>query len=250
MQTRKLVLVLVSLFALGLAACSGVAAAQSTTPTAVSAANETPRTITVSGSGRAFLTPDIAYINIGVHTEAKDAAQAVDDNNTQTAEVIAALKEAGIADKDIQTTNFSIYPQQQYDQGQPTGEITYVVDNSVYVTVRNLDGIGDLLDAAVAAGANSINGISFDVQDRTAALSDAREAAVSDAAAQAQELAQAAGVDLGAIQSISVMGSSNPPVPVFQARGAGAVAESAASVPVATGQMVVTVEVNVVYAIQ
>jgi uncharacterized protein YggE len=250
MRKSKLVFVLVGLLALSLAACSGVAAAQNATPTASNAANESPRTIAVSGSGRAFLTPDIAYINIGVHTESKDAAQAVDENSTQSAAVIAALKEAGVADKDIQTTNFSIYPQQQFDQGQPTGEITYVVDNSVYVTVRNLDGIGDLLDTAVAAGANSINGISFDVQDRTAALSDAREAAVSDAAAQAQELSQAAGVELGAIQSISVMGGSNPPVPVFQARGAGGMAEAAASVPVSTGQMVVTVEVNVVYAIQ
>ena len=118
-----------------------------------------------------------------------------------------------MADKDIQTTNFSIYPQQQYDNnGKMTG-IIYVVDNTVYVTVRDLTKLGDLLDASVTAGANNINSISFDVADKTAALSQARLAAVADARKQADELTGATGVTLGTVQTISYY-DSTPPISV------------------------------------
>jgi uncharacterized protein YggE len=240
-----------------LGACAGSAAAQGQTPTAAATSSSAsdqsanPRTLTVSGTGIAYLTPDIAYINIGVHTENKDAAVAVSNNNTNSQKVIDALKKFGIADKDIQTTNFSIYPQQQFDnQGKATGEINYVVDNTVYVTVRDLSKIGNLLDTVVQAGANSINSIQFDVTDRTKALSDARQAAISDAKAQAKEVASAAGVTLGVVQSIDVTGGSTPPVPVYQGKGGGAMVEAAASVPVNPGQLTVTINVNVVYQIQ
>ncbi len=246
------------LIAAVLSACAGTAAAQGQTPTAAatsapasdqSASN--PRTLTVSGTGIAYLTPDIAYVNIGVHTENKDAAVAVSSNNTNSQKVIDALKKFGIADKDIQTTNFSIYPQQQFDnQGKATGEINYVVDNTVYVTVRDLSKIGNLLDAVVQAGANSINSIQFDVTDRTKALSVARQAAIADAKSQAQEVASAAGVTLGVVQSIDVTGGSTPPVPFYQAKGGGPMVEAAASVPVNPGQLTVTINVNVVYQIQ
>jgi uncharacterized protein YggE len=244
------------LIAAVLSACAGTVAAQGQTPTAapantpVAAQSANPRTITVSGTGVAYLTPDIAYVNIGVHTDNKDAAVAVSTNNTNSQKVISALKSFGIADKDIQTTNFSIYPQQQFDnQGKPTGEINYVVDNTVYVTVRDLSKVGDLLDTVVKAGANSINSIQFDVTDRTKALSDARQSAIADAQAQAQEVAKAASVTLGPVQSIDVTGGSTPPIP-YQAKGGAMVAESAASVPVNPGQLTVTINVNVVYQIQ
>ncbi len=245
------------LIAAVLGACAGNAAAQVQTPTAsptntpAAGQSANPRTITVSGTGVAYLTPDIAYVNIGVHTENKDAAAAVSSNSTNSQKVVDALKKFGIADKDIQTTNFSIYPQQQFDnQGKPTGEINYVVDNTVYVTVRDLSKIGNLLDTVVQAGANSINSIQFDVADRTKALSDARQAAMSDAKAQAQEVAKAAGVTLGPVQSIDVTGGSTPPVPVYQSKAASPMVESGASVPVNPGQLTVTLIVSVVYQIQ
>jgi len=228
----------------------GIALAQTSTPTAQTSPSEQQpvRTISVSGSGTATLTPDIAYINIGVHTEGTNAAEAVSSNNTDSQKVIDALKSLGVAAKDIQTTNFSIYPQQQYDsQGKPTGEIKYMVDNSVYVTVRNLNNIGEILDGAVKAGANSINGVQFDVADRTQALSDARKAAMDNAKAQAQELAQAAGVTLGSVQSISIS-SGQPPIPFSQVKAAPQA--EASSVPVSPGQLTITVQVNVVYQIQ
>ncbi len=206
---------------------------------------QNPRTLTVTGSGQALLTPDIAYVTIGVHTEDKNAAEAVSANNSQAQAVTSALREFGIPAKDIRTTNFSIYPQQQYDeQGQVQG-ITYIVDNSVYVTVRDLTKVGDLLDTAVKAGANSISGIQFDVADKTNALSDARKAAVTNATEIANELATAAKVTLGPVQSINIYGSS--PMPVFDARAA---AMESASVPVSPGQLNITVEVQIVFEIQ
>ncbi len=243
MRTKLFLLVSVLLMATLISACGGVALAQ--TPQA----EQTPpqRTITVNGSGKTILTPDIAYISIGVHTENKDAAEAVAANNTQAEKVLAALSSFKIAAKDIQTTNFSIYPRQDYDQdGKPTG-ITFVVDNTVYVTLRDLEQVGAVLDAAVKAGANSISGIQFDVEDKTEALSVARKAAVADAQAQAAELAQAAGVNLGAVQSISTYTSY--PVPVDLTRSTVAM-DMAASVPISPGSMTVTVDVNMVFAIE
>jgi hypothetical protein len=238
-------------FAVLLSACSGVAAAQSTSEESNDVTQMPPRTITVTGSGKTVLSPDIAYINIGVQTEGKDAAQAVSDNNQNTQQVIDALLATGVAEEDIQTTNFNIYPRQEYDpQGQPTGEITYVVNNTVYVTVRDLDQVGDLLNTAVASGANTIHGIQFDVDDNAEALSDARVAAIKNAETIASELANAAGVTLGEIHSISTL-TGGYPVPMFEGRGGGGTPVMAeAAVPISPGQMIVTVDVTVIYLIE
>ncbi len=251
MRNKFFFLISILLVSALLTGCAGAAYAQTTTP-AVQSAEEAKvtRTITVSGTGKTILTPDIAYINIGVHTENKSAKEAVSANNTDSQKVIDALKAAGIAAKDIQTTNFSIYPQQQYDtSGKPTGEIIYMVDNTVYVTIRDLTKIGDILDAAVQSGANSIGGIEFDVADKTGALSAARQAAVKDAQSKAQELAGAAGVSLGAIQTISESSSGGPPPILYSKVPSPAVAEAAA-VPVSPGQLTISVDVSIVYEIQ
>ncbi len=233
-----------------LAGIAGVAFAKNPTQTGSGTEQPPMRTMNVNGTGKAYLTPDIAYINIGVQTENKDASEAVASNNTQVTKVTAALKAAGVAEKDIQTTNFSIYPQPKYDdKGQPTGEITYVVQNTVSVTVRDLTKIGDLLDAAVKAGANNIYGIQFDVLDKSAALTLAREEAVKNAQVAANDLAKASGVTLGAIQTISSYGGGSP-VYLSEGKGGGMAVAEAASVPVSAGQMVLTVDVNIVYEIR
>ena len=204
------------------------------------------RTITVSGTGLVTLTPDIAYINIGVQTQDASATVAMNDNNTRAAGIIAAIKAFGIAEKDIQTTNFSIYPQQQYDdQGTITG-IVYIVNNTVYVTVRDLSKLGDMLDATVRAGANSINGITFDVADKAAALTQARQAAVAEARKQADELVTATGVKLGEVQTISYYDSTPSPVYV----SARADMANAMSVPVQAGSMQITTTVTIVYGLK
>ena len=202
------------------------------------------RTITVTGSGSVTLTPDIAYINIGVHSQDPTASVAISQNSTSAQAVIDALKAAGIADKDLKTTNFSVYPQQQYDSGGKMTGIIYMVDNTVYVTVRDLTRLGVLLDASVIAGANNISNISFDVADKTSALSQARLTAVTNARKQADELTGAAGVTLGAVQTISYY-DSTPPVAIQYARDVA----PAASVPIQAGSMQISTTVTIVYEI-
>ena len=221
----------------------------SQTASAQTAPTETPRTINVTGNGKTYLTPDIVYINIGVHTENANAAEAVGSNNTRSQKVADALKKFNIDPKDIQTTNFSIYPQQQVDpNGKVTG-VTYMVDNTVYVTLRDISKIGAVIGAAVDAGANAINSIQYDAADRSKALSEARKAAVADALSQAKELASAAGVTLGDIQTINSYGGQ--PMPVFDAKGyGGGAAIAGAPVPVSPGQLVLTLDVNIVFEIK
>jgi len=221
------------------------ASAQQTPPA------EYPRTINVNGNGKSFLTPDLAYINIGVHTEDNNAAEAVAANTTRSQKVADELEKFKIDPKDIQTTNFSIFPQQQYDpNGKLTG-IVYMVDNTVFVTLRDISILGDVIGAAVDAGANSINSIQFDAEDRSAALSEARQAAVKDALAQARELASAAGVTLGDIQTISSYGSAMP-IPFYDAKGygGGMGVGVGGAVPTSPGQLVLSVDVNIVYNIR
>lgn len=240
MRTKFLVFAVLA-FALVLSACGPATINQ--------AAPENVRTLNVNGLGQVYLTPDIAYIYIGVHTEGATASEAVDANKSQTTAVIDALKQAGVAEKDIRTINFSIYPSQQYGpDGSVTGSII-MVDNTVYITVRDLDGLGDLLDSAISAGANNINSIQFDVADKTEAVKAARAKAVEDAKLQAQELADTAGVSLGDIQSINFY--DNSPYPMYDyGKGGGAGMAAQASVPIQPGQLTIAVTVNLTYSIK
>ena len=215
------------------------------------AGNAKVRTLSVSGSGEALLAPDIAYVYVGVHTEAASAAEAVEENTTQTEQLIQAIRDFGIEANDIRTTNFSIYPMDRFDPatGLPSGEKVYAADNTVYVTIRNLETLGDLLDTAVQAGANNINSVQFDVEEKDAALQEARAEAVSDARTQAEALAQAAGLSLGEIQSISFFDAQ--PYPIFDGKGGGGfAAEAAAAVPIQPGQLTFTVNVSVTYELK
>lgn len=266
MRNKLFVVVSFLVIASLLSACAGSAlasaanqsAAATTTPDTadkgsvkVEVSTQTPqRVLSVNGNGKVYLTPDIAYINIGVHAEGSAAAETVADNNSKTSKVVDAIKQFGVDAKDIQTINFSIYPQQVFDpQGRPTGEIKYSVDNTVYVTVRDIQKIGDLLDIVVKSGANTISGIQFDVADKSKAISDARKAAVADARATAEELAAAAGVTLGDVQTISVY-SSGSPVPMYEAKSAAPMAAADSSVPVSPGQLLISVDVSIVYEIR
>ena len=242
MKNRSILFASLFVLALLVSACG---------PTTVQQAAPAPeRTLSVTGTGTANLTPDIAYVNIGVHTESETADEAVAENNAQTQEVIQALTDSGIDAKDIRTSSFSIYPMDKYDPatGQPTGEKTYVVDNTVYVTVRDLEQLGDLLDTAIQAGANTVNSVQFDVADKDKALAPARDAAVKDANAKAQELATSAGVQLGELISVSYQ--DTPVYPVYDGRGGGGAAAEAAAVPIQPGQLTFTVTVNETYAIE
>lgn len=241
MKTKSLIVSLVLVLAVALSACAPAASSQ-----------PPMRNMNVVGVGTVTLTPDIAYIYLGVHTELPSASEAMAENNAQTTKLIAALKKFGVDAKDIRTTNFSIWPFDKYDPitGTPTGEKFYAVDNTVYVTVRDLATLGDLLDTMVQAGANTINSIQFDVSDKTAAIKEARAKAVDNAKVQAQELADAAGVTLGELFSISFYDAVPYPFSDGYGKGGGGGEAAALSVPIQPGQLTITVTVNMTYEIK
>jgi len=207
------------------------------------------RTLSVNGQGQVTLIPDIAYINIGVRTEAKDVSTAL-SGNTELAEAISAeLKSLGVEEKDIQTTAFNVYPMQQYDERGQISGTTYVVENTVNITVRDLAKLGKLLDATVKAGANNIYGISFDVEDKSAAIEQARELAIQDAREKAEAIATASGVKLGELQSVSVYNSSGV-TPYYDAKMGIGGAMSEAGVPVAAGTLIITADAGMTYEIK
>jgi uncharacterized protein YggE len=202
-------------------------------------------TVYVSGNGTVTIAPDTASVIIGVNIIEKTLSEAQAKATTQMTAVIDALKAAGIDEEDIQTVNYSVNILQNYDQnGNPATIEGFQVSNQVNVTVRDLTQLGSILDTVVAQGANAIYGISFFVNDPTAAASQARTLAVEDAKRKADELAAAAGMKVGRIISISETSYSTP-VPVDFARAEAA--DTAAAVPIQAGTTTVSVDVQVTY---
>lgn len=214
-----------------------------------SAAPEAMPQLTVSGTGLVRVTPDIATINLGVATQDMDVAQAVAANNL-TAEAIAnAVKGLGVKPEDVRTAYFNVSPQPQYDQtGMPTGQTTYWVNNTLVITLRQVDQLGALLQAAVDAGANNINGVSFDLSDKSQAEEQARQAAIADAQQRAARLASAAGATLGQIVSIYTGGYSYGMVNYAEA--APSASGGGADVPIAPGTFDVRIDVTVAYTLK
>ena len=239
---KKTQIVLGLIFGLALVGCEA-----STTEVAPTSTPQ-PRNIAVTGTGKVYLTPDIATISIGVHKEDESATRAVENLNTQAVEITEILLDIGVEEEDIKISNFNIYPDQRFDESENPTSTVYVVDNTVFVTVRDMNNMGAIMGSVVEAGANSIFGIQFDVADKTQALSEARKLAVENAQVKAEELAQAAGVILGEIQSINEFGGV--PVPVFEGQGGGGFEATAEQLPVNLGQLSLTVEVTVTYDIR
>ena len=190
-----------ALAALLLAGCSG---GGTISMPAVQYGGGTAQGLSVNGRGQVNLPPDIAYVTIGVHASGPNVSQVVANNAAQVAEVMQALADMGIAPEDMQTSNFNVYASDTYDPatGLSTGT-NYSVDNQVNVTSRDLARLGELLDRAVNAGANSIYGVTFDVENKDAALADARNMALEDAKTVGQDLASAAGLTLGDIINLN-----------------------------------------------
>lgn len=207
--------------------------------------------LSVNGRGQVSLSPDIAYVTIGVHTEADDVSQAVQQNADQVASVMAALADMGVAAQDMQTSNFSLYTGDRYDPitGQSTGKY-YSVDNTVNITVRDLANMGNLLDGAISAGANSIWGVSFDLEDKVASLAEARDAALADAMSEAQALAAAAGLTLGNVVSISYTDTGYSYPPYYGMGGGGGGGGEGASTSIVPGLITVSAEVFITYALK
>lgn len=228
-----------------------VIAGPSLVPRSIVAANPDPapeHTISVSGTGRVMLSPDIADLRLGVSITAKTVKEARASNAAAMTAVIASLKKLGIADKDIQTTILSLQPVYDYSINSSSPRLTgYNLSNAVAVTVRNLDKVGDAIDGALAAGATTMDGLTFRVADQAAAERQAREAAMAEAKAKAQALASAAGVAIKGVASISET-VTPVPYPMIYGGTQAAPAKDAAT-PVQPGTNEVSVVVAVAYVI-
>jgi uncharacterized protein len=200
-----------------------------------------PRTISVVGEGEATGNPDVARTSLGVEVRSPKAGTAVADANARMTAVVAALKKSGIAAKDIRTTEFSVNFERPPEPPPQSGQ--YRVRNVAEVTIRNRERVGDVLDAALLAGANDVYGISFSIEDPRPLRAKAREAAAADARARAQELARASGVVLGPLLSLSEEGAAAPRPVAMRAMS------MAAGPPIESGELTVTAQVQAVYEI-
>jgi uncharacterized protein len=203
------------------------------------------RTVSVSATGTVAAEPDIAHISAGVTTEGDTAMDAIARNNTVMAKVIEGLKAAGIAARDIQTTTLNVEPRySQPKDGRPGTVSGYRVVNQVRLTVREVKRLGEVLDQAIALGANQINSIGFDIANAETLKDEARKQAMANAKRRAELYATAAGVQLGQVLRISesVMEAVGRPM-------AGR-ALAASSVPIEAGTRTLTVEVHVTYALR
>lgn len=206
------------------------------------------RTISISGHGEVRAVPDLAVVSIGVTSQGNSAREALDANTKSMKALLETLGKAGIDNRDMTTTNFSVGPRLDYgnNNGQPPKVIGYDVNNMVTITVRKIEDLGELLDVAVSTGSNTINGISFSIAKPEALLTEARKSAVVDARNKAEIYAAAGGFKLGNIVSLNEGTAYQPPV-LYQAKAARA--DVANDVPIAQGEQALTVDVNITYEI-
>lgn len=218
---------------------------------AVSAfAQQTPlETVTVTGSGRATLAPDRFAFNVGVQTVGPTVDVAVAENNKRVQSVLAALKNAGAADKDIQTSNFNIYPQQEYRENNLPRILGYQVSNTVTVRSTKIGDAGRLLGVAIAAGVNTASGLNFEVSDPARGREQGLKAAFDDAKAKASLLAQAAGRTLGRAIQIHE-GVQNVPQPMPMMRAQAMEAKVAMDVPVEPGTQELSFTITVTFELR
>jgi len=231
---------------------AGTGLAQSSAPGAATHDLARKETVSVSGIGKVSLVPDRVTFTLGVQTIAPTVDDAVNQNNAKVAQAITALKKAGAADKEIRTSNFSIYPQQDYSQGRLPRILGYQVSNSITVTREKVADAGRLLQAAISAGVNQASGLIFLVADPARGRDEALKLAFQDARAKAQTLAVAAGRSIGPALMISegMQQGSPPPEPRFMAKAAAMSSEAVSDVPVEQGSEEVSYTVSVVFELR
>lgn len=203
--------------------------------------------LSISTTAEASRAPDVATISTGVVTQAADANTAMRDNANQMDRMMAALRAAGIAERDVQTSGINLNPQYKYVENMPPAIVGYQASNTVNVKVRELAKLGKVLDTLVAQGANQINGPSFGIDKPEAAFEEARIAAVKKAQAQAQTYARTLGLQVKRIVSISEGGASLPRPPMPMMRAMSADAGFAKETAVAPGESTVSVSVEMVF---
>lgn len=233
------------------AAAALALAAALAAPMAASAQDHHPAMVegtllSVNAEGSSEGRPDMATLNLGVTTEGATAQAAMQENARRMNALTQALRRAGVAERDIQTSNVSVYPQQQYQEGQSPRITGYQANNTVTAKVRNVDITGRVIDAAVAAGGNTIHGVSFSYQDPDAQLDAARRAAIQEARRRADLYANALGMRVHRIVAVSEGGGYSPPIPMAMERMAAA----DASTPISPGEIETRVNVSVTFELR
>lgn len=216
------------------AACIIAATALASNP-----ARAIDRLVTVTGEATVAVAPDTAVIRIGVTSLGKTAREASQANAAKMNAMIAAIKAAGIAERDIQTSQLSLQPQYDSSKSGPPHLLGFQVTNQVTVKIHDIDNLPAVLDRAIAAGANEMSGIEFVVSEQSKLLDRARGEAMADAYRKAEIYAHAAGAKIGHVEAITEEGSASPPRPMTAMR--------AAAVPVAPGEQTLRVAVTVSY---
>lgn len=205
------------------------------------------RSITVTGEGEASGAPDQASVSAGVQILAETVVEATRENESIIEKIMAALDEQGIDPERIQTSNYSIWAEQNYQEPGQNRITGYRVSNVVNVKIDDIDKIGDVLAAVINAGANSIHGIQFGVKDTKGLEQEARETAMADARARAESLARLAGVQLGEVLSLSTSYGGGPPRPMMSR--SYDMAEAAAP-SISPGQQSFSVQIHATFAIR
>jgi uncharacterized protein YggE len=243
MNLRILKLVLISLLVVALSAC-GTAAASVSGP-----GYSLVDTITVTGYGEARGNPDMATVSVGFNITDIDISKAVGESNDTIASISSAMQELGIAEEDVQTTGFNVWPEDVWDPetGLPTGEKRYHVDSTMQINIRNVDNVGKVLETALTNGANSIYGLNFGIQDTGALADQARSVALEDARSRAEAIAERLGLMVGEVSSVTDQSGGNL-YPYFVQAGMG-LGGGGGEPPISQGQMAVSVSVSVTYTI-
>lgn len=230
-------------FAAAIAAALAVPAAAQVAPPPVA-------TLSVSAEGRTLRAPDVADLSGGVVTSAPTAAAALADNAARMTQVVAAVRKAGIAERDIQTAGISVQPQYRYNQNEPPQLTGYQASNTVSLRVRKLADAGRLIDTLVGVGANQISGPVFRVDNSDAALDEARVAAVATARARAALYAKAAGVRIKRLLTLSESSGETPQPRPMMMRSMAMKAESAPESPVIPGEVALTITVSMTFEVE
>ncbi|MBL8543120.1 MAG: SIMPL domain-containing protein [Hyphomonadaceae bacterium] len=203
--------------------------------------------LSINAEGSSEAAPDLATISLGVTTEGQTAQAALAENTRRMNALTQALRRAGVAERDIQTSNVSVYPQQQYQEGQPPRITGYQANNTVTAKIRSIANTGRVIDAAVGAGGNTVNGVSFSHADPDAQLDIARRDAIAEARRRAELYTGALGLHIARVVSVSEGGGYAPPVPMpVMARMEAA----DAATPVAPGTVETRVNVSVIYELR
>lgn len=204
--------------------------------------------LTINADGKSTGRPDMAIISLGVMTEGPTAGAALSANATRMTALTAALRRGGVAERDIQTSNVSVNPQQEYREGQPPRITGYQANNQVTAKVRNLDSLGRVIDASVAAGGNTVNGVSFTHQDPDAQMDAARRDAISEARRRANLYAQALSMRVVRVIAVSEGGGWSPPVPMPMMERA--MSAQAAPTPISPGEIETHVNLSVTFELR